>query len=506
MYAMIWIVAASLAVIGQRDADPAATTAPRAPRPSADPHDTAFAPVAKVLEAAVADGAFPGCVATIGNADGPLWTQAFGHLAEDDKQATSTDTIYDLASLTKVLGTTAVVAALIRDGKLKLDDPLERLIPEFVAAAENDTAEDDAAQAVRRRVTIEQLLTHCSGLPAGRPLYKTASSYKELVAEAARTKLSAAPGEKTVYSDLGFILLGEAAAQAAGKPLAELEQALVFRPLSMRTTFRSPGEELRSRIAPTERIAGTSDEQPKYVHGVVHDENARAAEGLTGHAGLFSTAADVGRFAQEWLRALNGKSDVWPGELAEKFVTRRNLPPGSSRALGWDTPSGRSSSGTKMPRAFGHTGFTGTSIWIDPQRGIFVVLLTNRVHPTRANQTIHAVRRQFADAAVEAVEQGSGVRGRGSGKRRRGRVSIVGWRCPAASRRLADDLGDVLIGVRVVLVIVRHNDRRRLVFGILSRLASDRRPEGFLEFFGCFPHQMPLKYKQPDSDNGKPDE
>ncbi len=346
------------------------------------------------MEAAVVDGAFPGCVATVGNAEGPLWTRAFGHSADDGKQAAAEDTIYDLASLTKVVGTNAVVACLVRDGKMALDDPLEKFVPEFVEAGEV------AHRAARRRVTIEHLLTHSSGLPAGRPLYKTASTYKNVLAEAARTKLAATPGEKMVYSDLGFMLLGEAAARAGGRPLLELERSLVFEPLGMRNTLRRPGAELLSRIAPTERVAGSLPDDRKFVHGVVHDENARAAEGLTGHAGLFSTAADVGRFAQEWLRALDGKGDVWPRELAKKFVTRRELPKGSSRALGWDTPSGRSSSGTKMPKAFGHTGFTGTSVWIDPQRRIYVVLLTNRVHPTRANQKIHAVRRDFADAAV----------------------------------------------------------------------------------------------------------
>ncbi|MEX2186493.1 MAG: serine hydrolase domain-containing protein [Pirellulales bacterium] len=356
-----------------------------------------FSPVARVLDAAVADGAFPGCVATIGNADGPLWTQAFGHLAGDGKQSTTAETIYDLASLTKVLGTTSVVACLLRDGKMKLDDPLERFLPEFVSSAADESRE------ARRRVTIEHLLTHSAGLPAGRPLYKSASGYKEIIAEAAKTKLAAPPGEKFVYSDLGFMLLGEAASRAGGKPLAELEQSLVFKPLAMRDTMRQPADNLRSRIAPTERVAGSQPDENKFVHGVVHDENSRAGEGLTGHAGLFSTAADVGRYGQEWLRALDGKSDVFPREWAERFVARHNLPAGSSRALGWDTPSGRSSSGTKMPQVFGHTGFTGTSVWIDRQRRIYVVLLTNRVHPTRANQKIHQVRRDFADAAVAAV-------------------------------------------------------------------------------------------------------
>lgn len=365
---------------------------------SAEERSPDFTPVERVLDLAVADGAFPGCVATIGNADGPLWTKAFGHLAADKQQAATPETIYDLASLTKILGTTSVVACLIRDGKLKLDDPLGKFVPEFVATAPEDK------QAKRRHVTIMHLLTHSSGLPAGRPLYKSASTYKDVIAEAAKVPLDASPGEKAVYSDLGYMLLGETAARAGGKPLAELERSLVFEPLAMRDTLRRPGETLHARIASTERVAGTNPEENLFHRGVVHDENARGGEGLTGHAGLFSTAADVGRYGQEWLRALEGKSSVFPRELAEKFTTRQNVPAGSSRALGWDTPSGQSSSGSKMPKAFGHTGFTGTSIWIDPERGIYVVLLSNRVHPTRANQKIAAVRRALADAAAVAID------------------------------------------------------------------------------------------------------
>jgi CubicO group peptidase (beta-lactamase class C family) len=360
-----------------------------------------FKSVAAVLEKAVADAAFPGCVATVGNTDGPLWTQAFGHLSAEPppekRIATTADTIYDLASLTKILGTTSVTACLLRDNKMKLDDPLEKFVPEFVASA----AEDQ--QSTRRTVTIKHLLTHSSGLPAGRPLWKSGRRYADVVAAAAKVSLDAKPGEQAVYSDLGFILLGEAAARAGGKPLAKLEHSLAFEPLEMKHTCRRPEESLLPRIAPTERVAGTKAEEQKFVHGVVHDENARAGEGLTGHAGLFATAGDVGRYGQEWLRALAGKSDWLPRELAQSFIARAELPAGSSRALGWDTPSGRSSAGRKMPKAFGHTGFTGTSIWIDPERGIYLTLLSNRVHPTRTNQKIASVRREFADAVAEAI-------------------------------------------------------------------------------------------------------
>jgi CubicO group peptidase (beta-lactamase class C family) len=171
----------------------------------------------------------------------------------------------------------------------------------------------------------------------------------------------------------------------------------------MKATLRNPPADLRPRIAPTEQIAGTK----QFVHGIVHDENARAAEGLTGHAGLFSTAEDVSRFAAEMLKAVRGESKIWPRDLARAFTTRRNLVGGSTRALGWDTPSAsKSSAGDRMSRtSFGHTGFTGTSMWIDPERNLYVILLSNRVHPTRANPKIALVRRRLANAVVEAFDQ-----------------------------------------------------------------------------------------------------
>jgi CubicO group peptidase (beta-lactamase class C family) len=380
-----------------------------------------FAGAAKVLRDAVADRAFPGCVAAVGTRDEVLWLAPVGNLAYEDAEKTggesgggnaaevnrvTADTMYDLASLTKVVGTTAVVACLIRDGKMARTDALEKFIPEFVSSA------PEADRAVRRSVTIDHLLTHSTGLPAGRPLYQAAHTYKDVIAAAAKVRLEAPPGKQMVYSDLGFILLGEAASRAGGKPLAELERTLVFEPIGMKSTRRTPTKDLWPRVAPTERkprgetIGGATGE---FIRGVVHDENARGGEGLTGHAGLFSTAGDLALLAQEWLRALDGKSQVFPQSIAKEFTTRRNLVAGSSRALGWDTPSGRSSAGSKMPKAFGHTGFTGTSIWIDPDRGVYVILLANRVHPTRQNQKIAAVRRNLADAAISAIDAARGT-------------------------------------------------------------------------------------------------
>jgi CubicO group peptidase (beta-lactamase class C family) len=364
----------------------------------AEPPTIDFSSAQKILESAIADRAFPGCSVAVGTHERVLWSSGFGHLDYENSQAVATSTLYDIASLTKIVGTTSVVMALVRDGKLTLADHVEKHYPDFVAAID-----DDKQRAWRQKMTIEHLLTHSSGLPAGPRTPKDAKSYADVLAGTLATPLAAEPGQKTVYSDAGYILLAEVAARAAKKPIASLEKELVLMPLQITTTLRNPPADLHARIAPTEKIAGGKG----FWQGVVHDENARAAEGLTGHAGLFSSADDLSRFAAEMLKAVRGESKIWPQELARQFTTRRNLVPGSTRALGWDTPSQRRSlAGDRMSRkAFGHTGFTGTSMWIDPERNLYVILLSNRVHPTRNNQKIQAVRRQLADAVVEAFDK-----------------------------------------------------------------------------------------------------
>jgi CubicO group peptidase (beta-lactamase class C family) len=356
-----------------------------------------FAQVTAVLNAAVADRAFPGCVATVGTSNGELWSGAFGRQDDEDGPVVDSATVYDLASLTKVVGTTSVVMVLVCEGKIAVADPVEKHFKEFV-----EGAKDSAEREWRRAVTVEHLLTHSSGLPAGAPLYHSAKNYADVLRGALAVPLARAPGERTVYSDLGYILLGEVAASAGGKPLAELERTLILQPLGIASTLRNPPEAMKPRIAPTE---ADPKDNSRFIHGVVHDENARAGEGLTGHAGLFGTAEDVSRLAVELLLARNGHGKLFSQPLTRQFTTRRDIVKDSSRALGWDTPSGRSSAGSLMAAtSFGHTGFTGTSIWIDPTRDLYVILLANRVHPTRANQKIHAVRRAFADAAVRAVD------------------------------------------------------------------------------------------------------
>jgi len=365
-----------------------------------------FSATAVVLERAISDRAFAGCAVAVGTSDGPLWQRGFGHFVHDDATARrvglrgnptpSGKTLYDLASLTKVIGTTSVIIALVRDGKLRIADPVDRWLPEFSRAGETP-------QARRRRgsITVEHLLAHASGLPAWEAFYQQTSGYDGILRAVASSPLQNDPGTKYRYSDLGFMLLGEIASRAGGKPLTELERELVFTPLGMTDTLRNPAMERRAEIPPTE----LDPETKRYLHGVVHDENCRAAEGATGHAGLFASTSDLSILAAELLRGLHGRSRVFPRELVSRFVRRREMIAGSSRALGWDTPSGLSSGGKKIsPTAFGHTGFTGTSIWIDPVRDVFFILLTNRVHPTRENRKILAVRRAFADAVLDAFD------------------------------------------------------------------------------------------------------
>ncbi len=369
-----------------------------------------FVPARRVLEEAIADRAFPGCAVAAGTRDRVLWKEALGRFDYEGGPPATTRSLYDLASLTKVVGTTSVVMALVRDGKLSTGDPVSKRLPAFTGGG-------------RENVAIEHLLTHSSGLPAWKPLHLERKGYSQVVEGALAAALETPPGKEERYSDLGFILLGEAAARAAGSSssLTDLERKFVFEPLSMKDTIRNPPESEISRAVPTEvrRIAkaagngtagaGAADDAPAgsaaaavtVTRGTVHDENAAAGDGLTGHAGLFSTADDLAIFATELLRAWHGESRLFPRDLARRFFARRELVPGSSRALGWDTPSGQSSAGTLFgPHSFGHTGFTGTSMWIDPERGLYLILLTNRVHPTRENGKIAQVRRKLADAAV----------------------------------------------------------------------------------------------------------
>ena len=328
------------------------------------------------------DSAFPGATIAVGYRDSVVLLAAVGHYGADDKRPVTTETIYDLASLTKVIGLTTAAMMLVDSGKLDLDAPVQRYVPAFQGVDKD-------------RVTIRHLLTHSSGMPAWRPLYAEAKTREEALALIDTTALLKQPGDTFVYSDLGAITLAQAVEAITGQRLNDFLDARLFAPLGMTSTRFLPPESWRNRIAPTEKDTVF---RHRLLWGEVHDENAGRLGGVSGHAGLFSTAPDLALFAQ-WL--LHKRAE---GGVVSRFTQKQNIPPGSSRALGWDTPSELSSAGTKMgPNAFGHTGFTGTSIWFDPDRGLFIILLTNRVNPTRVNTKILQVRRRVADLVNDAL-------------------------------------------------------------------------------------------------------
>jgi CubicO group peptidase (beta-lactamase class C family) len=250
-------------------------------------------------------------------------------------------------------------------------------------------------------VTVRHLLTHTSGLPAHREYFKTVQTRRDVVARALAEALEAEPGVKSVYSDIGFILLGEILERLTGRPLDPMASERIFAPLGMAGTMFHPAAELRARIAPTEN---DSEFRKRVLRGEVHDENAWVMGGVSGHAGLFSTAGDLAVFCQ---MLLNG------GQYAHQRLLRRSTIAqftaadslsANTRALGWNVPTPESSSGRYFsPRSFGHTGFTGTSMWVDPDKQLFVVLLTNRVHPTRQNEKIQQVRPALHDSIIEAL-------------------------------------------------------------------------------------------------------
>lgn len=362
------------------------------------PADLDFSGVAKVAEQAIKDHVFPGCAVAVGNRHRLLWAQGFGHLDYDGGAAVTPDTLYDLASMTKIVGATSVSLTLVRDHKLNLADPVSKYLPEFVAAAKDDTDRQR-----REKVTLMHLLTHSAGLVASADLTKHGNTYPAVLKSAIDTPLQADPGARTKYSDLGLIILGEALARAGGAPLKDLEIERVFEPLKMHDTMRNPPQSLLGRIAPTERRPDGT-----YWHGIVHDENARAGQGLTAHAGLFSCADDLSIWAGEWLRAIHGESQIFPEPLAKQYIRRQNIVADSSRAIGWDTKSPKGSTAGKSFSAdsFGHTGFTGTSVWLDPEADLYVILLTNSVHPHRGDMRIQSVRRNVAEAAKLAATGG----------------------------------------------------------------------------------------------------
>lgn len=352
---------------------------------------TRLAKVDHVVERGVRAGGFPGAAVVVGRKGFAVWEKGFGRTGWTSSSAyvNPDRTIYDVASLTKVVATTTALMLLHDEGRVRLDDRVARFIPEF-SGGEKD------------RVTIEMLLTHRSGLPAGRDIWRIARTPAEARAAVIASALVYKPGTRYEYSDLGADILGFVAEAVAGERLDSYLRRKVFQPLGMTDTDFRPSASLRDRIAPTE----LTPPRGYPLRGEVHDENAFALGGIAGHAGLFSTATDLSVFAQMMLNGgeYRGVRLLKP-ETVELFTQRRS----GSRALGWDTCDGDGSGSCGKflsPRAYGHTGFTGTSLWIDPDREMFVILLTNRVHAARARRpakVIADVRADVADAATLAV-------------------------------------------------------------------------------------------------------
>ena len=355
-----------------------------------------LATIDRLVERGISAGGYPGAAVVVGRKGAAVWEKGFGRLGwtSDAGSVVPERTIYDLASLTKVVGTTTAIMILYDEGKVHLDDPVVKFIPAFTGGAKD-------------QVTIRQLLEHRSGLPAGRDLWRLTDTPAEARAAVIATDLFAPPGKTYEYSDLGADILGFVVEAVSGQTLDKFLDERVFVPLGMSDTHFRPDPSLRGRIAPTE----LNPPRGYPLRGEVHDENAYALGGVAGHAGLFSTASDLSIFAQ---MLLDGGSYNGTRIIADSTVALFTKRAAGTRALGWDTCDGEGSCGKYLgPTAYGHTGFTGTSLWIDPEREMFVILLTNRVHAARARRpakVIADVRADLSDAAALAVtDSRSGV-------------------------------------------------------------------------------------------------
>lgn len=343
----------------------------------------------RIVRRGMTAGGYPGAAVIVGRRGYSVFEKGYGKLGwtSGSNPVVPDESIYDLASLTKVVGTATAAMILFDEGRLDIEAPVSKYLPAF--AGTNKDA-----------VTIRHLLTHTSGLPAGRDLRRLAENARHARTIVLNTPLICKPGSCQVYSDLGPDVLGFAIEEITGQGLDAFLEERVFSPLGMSDTHFQPDAAQRDRIAPTE----VSSPRGYPIRGEVHDENAWALGGVAGHAGLFSTAADLSLFAQMMLNrgTYNGVRIVSDSAVA-KFTSRT----AGKRALGWDTSDGEGSAGVHMSeRAYGHTGFTGTSLWIDPDRDLFVVLLTNRVHAARARRpakVIADVRADLADAAALSI-------------------------------------------------------------------------------------------------------
>lgn len=354
--------------------------------------DGQFTRVYQVLADAIAAQAFPGCAFGVLAHDVVVLQDALGASTfDDDAFPIARETVFDIASVSKVMATTAAVMLLVQRNQLDLDTPLGELLPGFVVGRESTVR--------ARHVTLRHLLAHSSGLPGYVELFRTASTPDALLRACLQLPIEAEPGTRTEYSDPGFILLGKALEVLTRESLATWVQREVFLPLQLHATGYNPLLRQRQRIPPTEL-----DETFRHrrIQGEVQDENAWVMNGVAGHAGVFSNVPDLLRFAGSILAA-KSKEDLFTRGIVEEFGERQ-APQGSSRALGWDTPSEKSSAGKHFSKhSIGHLGYSGCSLWIDLDAEIAVVLLTNRTWPDRKNQLIREVRPAFHDAVRESL-------------------------------------------------------------------------------------------------------
>lgn len=351
-------------------------------------------PAARVLDSAIAAGAAPGAVLAV-SVRGERFVHSVGQLGADDARPPDGRTLYDMASLTKVIALTTVAMMAVDEGRLALDTPVVHYLPEFAKGA-----------GAKSSVTVRDLLLHDSGLPPDPVpgLWKTAKNRKDAIQQALATGLDTMPGARMVYSDINAMTLAAIVEKLYHQRLDRLFADRVTRPLGLTRMRFLPPKSWHDEIAPTEVEPFRS---PTALRGSVHDENAWWLDGVSGHAGLFSDAEDLLRFGEWALAGSLGHKFDGPLQPPTDFITwtlRQDHPVGSSRGIGWDTPSGVSSAGTIMSaRSFGHTGFTGTSIWIDPTRDVVIVLLTNRVNPTRNTPKFGQIRAVVADAVMKSL-------------------------------------------------------------------------------------------------------
>jgi serine-type D-Ala-D-Ala carboxypeptidase len=369
--------------------------------------------VEQAFKDAVERHVFPGATVAVRRAAEVMFQGAFGsRTLVPEPREVKLETVFDLASLTKVLATMIAVMMLAREGKLRLDDRVTRFFPSFGVHGKD-------------RITFRHLLAHCSGLAAWRPFYKliadieragkvnfmaSPGAKQRIFEEIHRDKLDAPPATKAIYSDLNFIILGEAIEQASGVSLQRFCHERIFRELGLRATGFIDISLARTRkLEPVVDMFAATENCPsrkRMLIGEVDDDNAFAMGGVAGHAGLFAPVLEVDRIAAELIACYKGRGKLVPEKIIREFWTRDTAVADSTWALGWDTPSPhQSSSGHRFPpNAVGHLGFTGTSLWIDPEREIAVSILTNRVHPSRDNQAIREFRPAIHDLIMEAIE------------------------------------------------------------------------------------------------------